>query len=374
MIDEALNARVHAFLDLADSVAAGPGPLGGVTVGVKANIAVRGLPWTAGLEQYRDRIAERDAPVVARLRAAGAIIVGTLNMEEGALGATTANPFYGTTRNPVDLSLTAGGSSGGSGAAVAAGLCDLALGTDTLGSVRIPAAYCGVYGFKPANDPAALEGVEPVDERLDCVGPLACDLALLERAARLLGQFGEGVWNGTLAIPAEAAGVECEPAVRRACARAAAALPAPTSFALPASLSRLRFAGFLGAARGLAHLDRSTLSPFLAGLVDRGTSRARDKRTDDEMLLADARTAIRAALAGGAAILLPTTPQAAFTLGDEAPANQADFTGLANIAGVPALSIPFGTDERGRPVAVQLLIEPGREAGLFALARKLQES
>ena len=147
---EEANRPLNAFTDFDRTASFGEGPLAGVTVGVKANIAVRGLPWTAGMALHRNRVAERDAAVVAALRDAGAAILGMLNMEEAALGAKTDNPFFGVTQNPHRIGFTPGGSSGGSGAAVAAGLCDIALGTDTMGSVRIPASYCGVYGFKPA--------------------------------------------------------------------------------------------------------------------------------------------------------------------------------------------------------------------------------
>jgi aspartyl-tRNA(Asn)/glutamyl-tRNA(Gln) amidotransferase subunit A len=123
----------------------------GVPIAIKANIAVKGLPWHGGIEAYRDRIAERDAVSVQALRLAGAVIVGVLNMHEAALGATNDNLAFGRCHNPYRHGFTPGGSSGGSAVAVAAGLCAAALGTDTLGSVRIPAGYCGVFGCKPTH-------------------------------------------------------------------------------------------------------------------------------------------------------------------------------------------------------------------------------
>ncbi|MCA6249227.1 amidase, partial [Phenylobacterium sp.] len=181
---EQANPAIHAFVDLdiegaRDAAKASShrwasglalSPLDGCLVGVKANIAVAGLPWTAGIGAYRDRVADRDAACVARLRAAGAIILGTLNMEEGALGAVTDNPWFGRTQNPWRAGYTAGGSSGGSAAAVAAGLCAVALGTDTMGSVRIPSAYCGVFGIKPRYAAISEEGVMPLSPSLDHVG------------------------------------------------------------------------------------------------------------------------------------------------------------------------------------------------------------
>ena len=124
-------------------------PLDGVAIGIKANIAVRGLPWHAGVAAYRERIAHEDADCVMALRKSGAVILGVLNMHEAALGATTDNIAFGRCHNPYRHDFTPGGSSGGSAAAVSGGLCAAALGTDTLGSVRIPAAYCGVFGHMP---------------------------------------------------------------------------------------------------------------------------------------------------------------------------------------------------------------------------------
>jgi len=157
----------------------------GAVVLVKANIAVEGLPWHAGIKAYERRIAREDAVCVARLKAAGAVIAGTVNMEEAALGAVTDNPWFGRTLNPwggEGQAITPGGSSGGSGSAVAAGLCIMALGTDTMGSVRIPAAYCGVAGHKPSRGMIDTGGVVALSWTLDHVGPLA-------RSARDLSAF-----------------------------------------------------------------------------------------------------------------------------------------------------------------------------------------
>ncbi len=146
------------------------GPLDGIPIAVKDLIYIEGVKCTAGSEILRNHVASYDAPVVRRLKAAGAVIVGTANLHEFAAGVTSDNPHYGAVRNPWDETKVAGGSSGGSAAAVAAGLALGALGTDTGGSVRIPAALCGVVGLKPTYGRVSRLGVVPLSSSLDTVG------------------------------------------------------------------------------------------------------------------------------------------------------------------------------------------------------------
>lgn len=375
---ERANAPLNAFTDFDRSASDREGVLAGLTVGIKANIAVKGLPWTGGSEVFRNRIAERDAEVVAKLRAAGAAIIGSLNMEEAALGAKTDNPWFGATQNPHRLGHTPGGSSGGSGAAVAAGLCDAALGTDTMGSIRIPAAYCGVYGFKPAHKAVSQDGLEMTEPSLDTIGPLARDLDVLERISQVISEFGEGCADRGTAVLADLAGVECEPAVLIAY-RAAENIVAPTTaIRLPYTPDRVRWAGFIAASRFLAaqfkNTDPAKLSPLMLELLRYGPRRSEADLAEDRKVMAETRAAIEAAVDAHDAILMPTAPQVAFQHSQAAPASQSVFTCLANIAGLPAIAIPAGRSDDGLPVGVQLVGKTGHEAGLFALARKLDAS
>jgi aspartyl-tRNA(Asn)/glutamyl-tRNA(Gln) amidotransferase subunit A len=363
----------NAFVDLDPAMHGGEGPLAGLTIGIKANIAVKGLPWTAGMELHRHRIATEDAYVVKALRSAGAAIPGTLNMEEAALGSKTDNPWYGATQNPHRDGYTPGGSSGGSGAAVAAGRCDSALGTDTLGSIRIPAAHCGIYGFKPAQSAVSQNGLELAEPSFDVIGPLARNLDTLERVARVISDFGEGDGN---APETKAAGAylsdlgcaECSDDVLATYEKAKAALGTLQPIQLTHPLSRIRFAAFIKTARFMqAHLadaNPALLSPRLKQLLPYG-----GKPIDSALETAAAE--IRAFVTRNSFLILPTTPNGPFPHDENEPANQADFTCIASIAGLPAISIPGGWTSDGLPLGIQLVGQTGHEAHLFALARAL---
>lgn len=369
---EAGNEPLNAFTDFDRDAAFGDGALSGLTVGVKGNIAVANMPWHAGLEAFESRLAQRDADTVALLRQTGAAIIGVLNMEEGALGAKTDNPHFGPVHNPHRIGCSPGGSSGGSGAAVAAGLCDIALGTDTMGSVRIPAAHCGVYGFKPATASVSQEGLEPADLTLDAIGPLARDLDTLEMAARAISGFGDDPLSGGGAVLVDH-GVEVAPDIAAAFEAAVAALPsAPVPVALAHKQSRIRFAGFIQVSKEMAeHLRGVSTSDHLAKLLTYGPKRAVTDFAEDYAILAETSHAVRAIIAEHGFLIMPTAPNTAFAHADPEPAAQADFTCLANIAGLPAVSIPAGWSVNDLPIGVQIVGPAGAEEALFALARHL---
>ncbi len=225
-IDEAAVLREAARLDAVAPAARGP--LHGLTLAVKDIIDVAGLPTRAGSSFFR-RDPERDAPVVAALRAAGALVIGKTNTHEFAWGITTENPHFGRTANPWDPSRTVGGSSGGSAAAVAAGLADIALGSDTLGSIRIPSALNGISGVRPATGTFSLDGIFPLALGLDTAGPFAHDLDIVRRVYAVLAGS---------AVP--------DAAVRRACRLRGGrwdAVDAPVSAALDAAAAVLRANG-----------------------------------------------------------------------------------------------------------------------------------
>lgn len=379
-VDKA-GARQAAAESDARIGAAAARPLEGVPIAVKANIEVARLETSAGMEARRGMIAQQDAEAAARLRTAGAVILGTLNMHEAALGADSDNPWFGRAINPHGNGRTPGGSSGGSGAAVAAGLCTAALGTDTLGSVRIPAAYCGVYGLKPTHGAVSQAGLELVAADFDTIGPLARDLDDLEAMFRTLAAAHQPRPIRRIRLVKDLGGVRCEPAVLSAYAHALSAIEAlglEIKESLELELMLVRLAGFIRASRelggrlaALRSAKPAGFSSALCFLLDYGAGCSDAQVRESDLLLARLRAQVPATIGDGA-LLLPTTPQAAFVHGGRAPANQADFTALASVTGLPALSLPAGADESGMPVAVQLVGAAGNELGLIDLARHLQ--
>lgn len=396
-----LNAYLHVDAEGACRAAAASdarrvagqtlGPLDGLSVALKDNIDVAGLPTTAGMATRRGRIAAQDAFVVQRLRAAGMVILGKLNMHEAALGATNDNPHHGRCEHPQRIGFTPGGSSGGSAAAVAAGLCGFALGTDTMGSVRIPAAYCGVVGLKASRGRISTAGSVACCWALDHIGPLVATQRDLALVLPVLAAYDAACADARVLtdLPAQtaprfvcAADVEAlgtTPAVAAAYRQALQVLRARG-----ATVTEIALAGYdFGHARraGLLMVE----ADLLVGHAEDWRSQPQNFSPELARMLAWAEKQPAAALAAaqrtaaaahaeaarwwthGDVMLLPTAPQQAFAFGTPVPANQADFTALANMAGLPAMSVPLPVAPGELPIGLQCIAPVGAEATLLAL-------
>jgi aspartyl-tRNA(Asn)/glutamyl-tRNA(Gln) amidotransferase subunit A len=404
---EARNPALNAYIAvLADSAAAAAeasaerwgagtvlGPLDGAPVAIKDNIDLAGVATTNGCAF--GPIAAADAAVSARLKAAGAVILGKLNMHEAALGATTDNPHWGRAQNPHRQGWTPGGSSGGSGAAVAAELAAATLGSDTMGSVRVPAAYCGCYGIKPTYGLVSTRGVAPLAWTLDHVGPLTKtpeDLAVLLKA--LIGYDAASpdseriTLDRTLFDPANLTighirqinQAEIHADVRDAYeafledlhVRGAkiveldwdgfAASPARRAGLLISEAE----AGFALA----AELDNrpERFSDDLRDMLNFGRTAPAAKLVKAERQVREVRRLVRKSFIEADIIALPTTPMPPFPFAGEHPVTQADFCAPANFAGCPALSLPRGETQCGLPIGMQLMADSGRDFGLIGLA------
>jgi len=364
------------------------GPLDGVPIAVKDNIDVAGSPATAGMATRRGRVPPQDAFCVAKLRAQGAIIIGKTNLHEAALGATNDNPHYGRCFNPHGSSRTPGGSSGGSAAAVAAGLVPGALGTDTMGSIRIPASYCGAVGLKPTYGLVSNSGVCYVSWRLDHVGPIARsveDAGLVLDAIASFDTPGAGR-HRRLGVLENYERTAVAPAVREAFERALRVLAdlgyRVESAAIPDyDPSQARRSGLLMVEADAAVVHEADLaerpellSDEVRAMLDYGRRAAPAKLAHAERVVALAAMGARRLLEELDAIVSPTTPQTAFVFGEAVPDSQGDFTALANFAGCPAISVPMGADPAGMPIGLQLVAAPWCEPGLLEIARAFERA
>jgi 2-dehydropantoate 2-reductase len=382
-----LGRPLNAVVSVAGAPArAADGPLSGRPVAVKDIIAVRGLPTRFGSPGTDDTPAAADAPLVARLREAGADVFATAQCLEFAAGF--ANPLVGDTRNPRDPSRTSGGSSGGSAALVAAGVCDLAIGTDTGGSIRIPAAYCGIVGLKPTYGLVPVDGVFPLSPSLDHAGTLtataADGIALLDAIAgplppaTMTGAPVIGVLSAQLADPSVTP--EVHGALRSALDRLAAAgwelreISAPWLDELPRWEHALgvivaREAAASHAGRDTSHYAAGTRALLGFGAAVTAEEHARARSDRDELT-----AAVTATLTGLDALAGPTVGYTApeqdppFGVGDDNAEGR--FTGPYNLTGHPAVSFPVPAP--GLPVGLQLAGRHGGDRSVLELAGAAQ--
>lgn len=438
------DGDVHAFLhvdpdavraaaDRVDAaVAAGddPGPLAGVPVAVKDNMCTRGVPTTCASRILEGWRPPYDATVVERLTAAGAIVVGKTNLDEFAMGSSTENSAFGPTRNPLDLTRVPGGSSGGSAAAVAAGFAPLSLGSDTGGSIRQPAALCGVVGLKPTYGRVSRHGLVAFASSLDQIGPFSRTVADAALALDVIGGHDpldatsspepqpdhlaaldagvDGLRVGVVTEMLDMEGVAPEVAarVREAAEALAAAGAIVTEVSVPAVIYGLsayyliapaeassNLARFDGVRYGL-RVDAPTTNEMMvatrtqgfgaevkrrimlgtyalsAGYYDAFYGQAQRVRT---LITRD----FAAAYEQVDVLLSPTSPTTAFALGDKTADPLTMYlndvcTIPSNLAGDPAISVPFGTGADDLPVGVQIMGPALAEVDLLRTAAVLE--
>ncbi|MEO7148648.1 MAG: amidase, partial [Rhodanobacteraceae bacterium] len=327
------------------------------------------------------------------LRAAGAVLIGKTNLDEGALGAVTYNPHFGATRNPHRHGYSAGGSSGGSAAAVAAGLASAALGSDTLGSVRIPASYCGVCALKPTHGEISARGLVPAARRLDAVGILARevgDLAVLlhvlagydaddPRSRRRRVALSPPDWEpGALrcgGLP-DLATVSVQPEVVAVFEQALAKLEHELGEQRALDFSdwpwpRVRRAGLLlmeAEMRQTFAEDLDAASPMFRAMLDYAARKSASDYVVADRTIDFAVLKARRVFAQVDVLVTPTTPQGAFPLDAQVPDSQAELTAFASLSGCPAVSIPMGTLPDGLPIGMQFIGAPGSDLRLLELA------
>jgi aspartyl-tRNA(Asn)/glutamyl-tRNA(Gln) amidotransferase subunit A len=364
-------------------------PIDGVPIAIKDNIDLSGFETTNGCKF--GPVAQQDAYVVQRLKAAGAIILGKLNQHELALGTTTNNPHFGPSNNPVGIGITPGGSSGGSGVAVAAGLAAASLGTDTMGSVRIPASYCGCFGIKPTFGAVSNQGVSPLAFSLDHVGPLtrtAEDLELMLYAMTNesldLTEFSiEGLRVGRVKQIEEAdIQIDVLNSYHNFLRRLSDLGANLVDVSWPElNMTQARLAGLLVSEVDAAEAYADDLafrperfSPEIRAMISYGRDAKPEKIKIARNIIAKAGESVNASFKTVDVIAAPASPIPAFKFSTPAPANQADFTAPANFAGCPAISIPEGKNKNELPLGVQLMAAKGRDIGLIRLVQAINIS
>jgi amidase len=368
----------------------GAGPLAGVRLAVKDLFDIADYPTTYGHPDWARTHPPRaagTAPAVSALLEAGAELVGKTKTVELAFGLTGENVWYGTPLNPAAPDRFPGGSSCGSAAAVAGGLADLALGSDTGGSVRIPASYCGLYGIRPTHGAVSLAGACPLAPSFDTAGWFARDAGLLARAGDvLLPGGGEGAAGPLLRV--EEAWEGADPAVAEALRPALARIEAPLGPALPLHLAPEGIDAFYAAFRTLQAEEvwatlgtwiEATQPQFGPGVAERfeyarqvPAEAAKAGRAFRQLVQAR----LRPLLAGGAVLAFPTSPCPAPLLAasqeeqGRVRARTIGVTAIAGLAGCPEVTLPLGRAD-GAPIGLSLVMAPGRDRALLALAEPL---
>ncbi|HVN15378.1 MAG TPA: amidase [Anaerolineales bacterium] len=403
---EQLNPKINAFITVAEPQFPDPtlsnAPLYGLPIALKDLYETEGLRTTIGTKFFADFIPSKDAVVVKKLKEAGAVVLGKTNTHEIALGVTNVNPHYGTCHNPWDTARVTGGSSGGSAAAVASDMALAAFGTDTGGSIRIPASLCGVVGLKPTYGRVSLRGIFPLSWNLDHAGPLTkCvrDAALLLQVMAgyddddpasvniavddYLTRIDEGIKDWKIALAVGDFIDEADTEVLSAVNTAAEAFTSLGARVEKVEVQWLREAALANSlmtqADGAAvHRDRLNEQPEMFGADVRQRLETGAGFTSSEYILAR-RTQVEARRRGERllnqydVLLLPSTPIPAPPIEGNDAVEQARrltrFTAPFNLSGLPALSMPCGFTKNNLPIGLQLVSAHWAEAKLLRAAQ-----
>ncbi len=395
--EQALAAAAESDRRLADGTARGP--LEGLPLAVKDLLDVAGAPTTNGIGAWRDRVARSDAEVVRRLKAAGVVILGKLNMHECALGGTNDNPHFGKCRNPWNPDYVPGGSSGGSGASVAAGLCAGSLGTDNMGSVRIPAAFCGIAGLKPTNGLVGMAGMAQLSWSTATIGPMCRGV---DGVAMLMGVLAGddpgspysrpapqvlnfslppapgikglrvGVLEGMLDDPPEAeVAAAFDEALRRFTELGAELRPLRLPDLPRARLECLLLIESEGGQALAEQLDDAAhpLSEPVHKMLAYGRSMPTRKLVQAHHYQFVLRNQVARLWTEVDVLLAPVSPLAPFPFETGEPPHMAGYMPLANLCGLPGLALPMGFNGAGLPLGMQIMGAPYADARVLAVGR-----
>ena len=367
------------------------GPLHGIPIAHKDNVCTRGVLTTSGSKIFADNVPEIDADIVQRLEQAGAVVVGKTNMHELAYGITSLNPHYGQVRNPHDPARIAGGSSGGSAVAVADGMCLLATGTDTGGSLRIPASLCGVVAMKPTYGLVSRDGIQPLGLTLDHAGPIAqtvrdAAIALSWMSGREVSVDHEPSVAGlNIGLPENFFFDDVDADVSYAVKHAAEAfihagahiehVTVPDMDVLNA-VSRAITLAEASAIFGSWTDQRDDIGEDVMALIDQGLMLPAPAYVNAQRLRRELTDSFLGLLQTVDFLLTPATPTSAPKIEDSADIRVATtrYVRGFNVIGFPALAMPCGKTQSGLPIGLQLIAAPWCDAELLNAAAGLEDA
>lgn len=373
------------------------GPLHGIPIAHKDIICTKGILTTSGSKLYADSVPGEDAALVTQLHASGAVLVGKTGLHELAYGITSNNPHYGAIRNPHDPARIPGGSSGGAAVAVATGMALMATGTDTGGSVRIPASFCGVAGLKPTYGLLNRSGIRPLGLTLDHPGPLAPtveDVALTMAALSALQPVdGRGLHGLKLGLPENYFFERSQPAVSESVRRAAQLAEELGAHIVPVRVPDIDGLNTVSRVILLAeatavyqkHLDsgRDRIGPDVLALLDQGRLLPAVDYVNAQRLRTVFRREFRRLFQSVDVLFTPTTPATAPLIGQnevEIGSKPQDvrlaatsFVRGFNLLGLPALSLPCGRDAAGLPIGLQIIGRAGEDNVVLQIGAAIEK-
>jgi len=402
---ERLNPLLNAFITVipmqggqADPSPAGSLPLSGIPIAVKDLYDIKGIRTTAGSKFFENHVPDEDAFVIGRIKKAGAHIIGKTNTHEIALGVTNNNPHFGACKNPWDLNRTPGGSSGGSAVAVATGMAMAALGTDTGGSIRIPAALCGVVGLKPTYGRVSLRGIMPLSWNLDHAGPITRRVEDAALMLQVMGGYDEADPASVKTLPGDYSSHLSDGMRDRKVALAVGSFMETADpeiiEAVHAAARTLKELGVSTAEVNVDFLQDAALANALMTQADGAAFHRERLKQHPDWFGADVRQRLEAGAATSTidyvlarrtqaetrrkleslfdqydSLLLPTTPVTAPLLEGEDAVERARlltrFTAPFNLSGMPALSVPCGFSKDGLPIGLQIVSRAWNESGVL---------
>ena len=364
----------------------------GTLIAVKSNIQVKGFPFTGGIEEYKYINSDYNDPLIDLIKTNGGIIIGLTNMDEAAFGGDTSTSFYGTCENPLNTNCSVGGSSGGSAAAISSGLVNYAIGTDTMGSVRIPASYCGITSFKPSSILNNNNFIKKLSNTYDTIGYMGKEMININNLVQCINQKikikkidTNFLKNRNYVVPNQIFDSDINDDVLQNFKSIISKLIKNNinikykdlNYWEPNNHRKalLKIVEYEGSKNLKKLLDnnKSKISESLRKNLIYGKNLNDNEIKDIKNDLENLKQNINIFFENNDLIIMPTTPQTTFNRMLEIPYNQANFTSLANIADLPAITLPIYQKENKKPFSLQIMSSNKNDHNLLKISSYLEK-